>query len=257
MDAVDHLFSQLVDALRRERAGALRDRYTVRALYEDLIPYRRVRDAAGFRSNGDYEVALSRLLAGEGGFLASSSKEMSEALRAGLAEPVPDARRYRSFAGVEVWIETAVIPPSGSARYAPPELRPSEEELAERLPGDAVEPPGLWGDAEDESRGGGGEERPGRDTSDAVPAEVSSDAHDVGGTGGFEGERSPGAEELEDVLRCPSCDSELPQGAIRYCPYCGTAIVDATCEGCGADLEPGWRFCPACGRPRGRGPDSA
>ena len=134
MDAIDHLFAQLVDALRRERPGGLRDRYTVRTLYEDLIPYRRVRDAAGFRSNADYEVTLCRLLAGEGGLVASASDEMAAALREALAEPVPDTRRYRSFAEVEVWIDAPVIPPSGSARYAPPELRPSEEELLSLFP---------------------------------------------------------------------------------------------------------------------------
>lgn len=45
---------------------------------------------------------------------------------------------------------------------------------------------------------------------------------------------------------CPSCRSDVPPGATG-CPFCGTE-VRRSCA-CGADLQPGWRFCPACIRP--------
>lgn len=45
---------------------------------------------------------------------------------------------------------------------------------------------------------------------------------------------------------CPSCAHVAPHGA-RGCPACGRRLL-AEC-GCGARLESGWRYCPACIRP--------
>ncbi|MDE3002023.1 MAG: ATPase, T2SS/T4P/T4SS family [Gemmatimonadota bacterium] len=45
---------------------------------------------------------------------------------------------------------------------------------------------------------------------------------------------------------CRACDQLVPHGA-NACPGCGASIMQ-TCA-CGAPLEPGWRYCPACIRP--------
>jgi type IV pilus assembly protein PilB len=47
-------------------------------------------------------------------------------------------------------------------------------------------------------------------------------------------------------LPCPSCDGEVPIGAVA-CPSCGRHRR-RTCA-CGAELDRGWRFCPRCVRP--------
>jgi len=53
--------------------------------------------------------------------------------------------------------------------------------------------------------------------------------------------------------RCRSCDEPLPPGrAIVFCPHCGQNLTKINCPACGSELELGWRFCPACGRPTGK-----
>jgi len=49
--------------------------------------------------------------------------------------------------------------------------------------------------------------------------------------------------------RCPHCDSMLPGSrAINFCPACGRNVMVVPCDQCGADMEPGWRFCVSCGQ---------
>jgi class 3 adenylate cyclase/tetratricopeptide (TPR) repeat protein len=44
---------------------------------------------------------------------------------------------------------------------------------------------------------------------------------------------------------CPSCGAEIEPGA-RFCAACGTALV-GTCPACGAETRVGAQFCPSCG----------
>jgi predicted RNA-binding Zn-ribbon protein involved in translation (DUF1610 family) len=49
--------------------------------------------------------------------------------------------------------------------------------------------------------------------------------------------------------KCPHCKSSLPDNrAVNFCPTCGRSVLLIPCEHCGADLEPGWRFCINCGQ---------
>ncbi|HSG82671.1 MAG TPA: zinc ribbon domain-containing protein [Gemmatimonadota bacterium] len=122
MDDLDRLYFEFVEILRRERPGGLVEPVTVLELYDQLVPYRRIRNAAGLRSNDDYEIALSRLLSGERGYL-QGDPVMQQELRAGLEETLPDIRRYHAFPDTRVWLNADLIPPPGHIRYAPPELR--------------------------------------------------------------------------------------------------------------------------------------
>lgn len=48
--------------------------------------------------------------------------------------------------------------------------------------------------------------------------------------------------------KCPHCQAALPDNrAVNFCPACGRSVMLIPCDSCGADLEPGWRFCSNCG----------
>jgi len=49
--------------------------------------------------------------------------------------------------------------------------------------------------------------------------------------------------------KCPHCDTALPrERAINFCQACGRSVIMVPCDHCGADMEPGWRFCVSCGQ---------
>jgi len=49
--------------------------------------------------------------------------------------------------------------------------------------------------------------------------------------------------------KCPHCDTKLPTNrAVNFCPSCGRSVTLIPCDGCGADLDPGWRYCANCGQ---------
>jgi hypothetical protein len=49
--------------------------------------------------------------------------------------------------------------------------------------------------------------------------------------------------------KCPHCSTTLPSNrAVNFCPVCGRSVTMIPCDNCGADLEPGWRFCVNCGQ---------
>jgi hypothetical protein len=219
MDDLDRLYVALVEVLRRERPAALTQPLTVLELHDRLIPYRRVRNAAELRSNDDYETALSRLLAGERGYL-QGDPAMQEELKAGLAEALPDIRRYRAFPDMRVSLDAELVPPPGHIRYAPPEVRERLEWLeGAAAPHDPVASPGATREPEgpapmrDEAAGGGA-------PSEAAPAGV-----------------------------CAACGAEAPAAA-SFCPFCGARLTPGICRSCGANLERAWRFCAECGVPR-------
>lgn len=48
---------------------------------------------------------------------------------------------------------------------------------------------------------------------------------------------------------CWTCTAALPdREGVRFCPHCGSDQEGARCTACGDRLEPGWAFCPRCGR---------
>lgn len=49
--------------------------------------------------------------------------------------------------------------------------------------------------------------------------------------------------------KCPHCESKLPpHRAVNFCPSCGRSVTLIPCDSCGADLDPGWRYCANCGQ---------
>jgi predicted RNA-binding Zn-ribbon protein involved in translation (DUF1610 family) len=48
---------------------------------------------------------------------------------------------------------------------------------------------------------------------------------------------------------CRYCGGELPEDRqVHFCPSCGQNLLQRRCAACSAELEPGWKFCVACGR---------
>ena len=48
--------------------------------------------------------------------------------------------------------------------------------------------------------------------------------------------------------KCPHCQGKLPTSrAVNFCPVCGRSVTLIPCDSCGADLDPGWRYCANCG----------
>lgn len=228
MDDLDRLYHELVDGMRRQRPAALLKPLTVQEVCERLVPYRRVRDVLGFRSNEDYETALSRLFSGERGYLSSDGVMQSE-VQAGLGELLPDIRRYRSFPETRVWLNPEAIPPPGDVRYAPPEVQRAAAEAHVLAPDPVDEQPISEVAAESEA---------------AVPPDPG--PFDVPGDSEGEDEADTASAQMGT---CRRCAGEPPVGS-AFCPFCGAHLSAETCETCGADMEPEWQYCAACGRPK-------
>lgn len=53
----------------------------------------------------------------------------------------------------------------------------------------------------------------------------------------------------EVIESCKFCGGTLPDGRkVIYCPHCGQNLAAKHCAGCGAELDPIWKFCVNCGR---------
>jgi Double zinc ribbon len=76
----------------------------------------------------------------------------------------------------------------------------------------------------------------------------------TGGTGGNGANEStsfsvPTLSTMERAEGCRFCGGTLPQGRpVIYCPHCGQNLAAKHCEGCGAELDPVWKFCVNCGK---------
>jgi hypothetical protein len=79
MDDLDRLFVLLVQRIGEQYPEHQSEPFEVAELYQSLIPYRHFRRELGIETNGDYELALVRLLAGERGYLQGQS-DMQEAV---------------------------------------------------------------------------------------------------------------------------------------------------------------------------------
>lgn len=113
MDLLPRLHQRLLQALERAPQTPL----TVGDLYQQVIPYRTVRTELGVWELAQYEHALLRLLAGEGGHLEVADAEAREELRRELQSPNPILGVYRDYAAVGVHV-------TGHAQVAPPPSPP-------------------------------------------------------------------------------------------------------------------------------------
>ncbi len=134
IDEVETFFRHLVDVLSKSGADRLRSPIQVSELYQTIVPYRRHRAALGFDTNEDYEMAILRFLAGEGGFASLDPPEAQEALmeEARSINPTPGA--FREFAAAKVYLNSGAVRTITDANeaYAPPQEPEDEAESLEK-----------------------------------------------------------------------------------------------------------------------------
>lgn len=209
-DVLTSFHRVLVEEIRNKRPEYLKGPFTVAEIYQDLVPYPTHRDRIGVEMNGDYEDALIRLLAGEGGYLTLESEHALKQLRSELQSKNPNTGVYREYAAVDVRLNPAGL--NG---------------------GSVVTPDAGRGGAESTDAPVRSTER--HATSGASAADVAADD----------------AAPADEGKPCPWCRAPLPvRDDMNFCPYCGSDIHAEPCAACGHELEPGWRFCIACGAER-------
>jgi hypothetical protein len=194
MDDLDRLFQRLVHNIRNGHAEYLSVPFTVQELYDTLVPYRHYRRDLGIETNQDYEAAVTRLLAGEKGYVRAD-KAMQDRLKQELDSPDADVGAFRDFADARI-----------------------------SLAPEAVQKLGI-----------------------ALPAQ---NAGGYAGQGNGNGApTSFGLATVDLAEGCKFCGGTLPEGrTVTYCPHCGQNLAAKHCAGCGAELDPIWKFCINCGK---------
>lgn len=218
-EVLGSFYQVLVEEIRAKRPEYLTSPFTVAEIYQDLVPYPTHRDRIGVEMNGDYEDALIRLLAGEGGYLILESEHALEQLRSELQSRNPNTGVYREYAAVDV-----------------------------RLNPQRMQSDGSTGDTSTGSELGGAEEP------DTAVRDAAASEEDAGGSrSGVPGSvaATDAEEDVPNGEACRWCRAPLPaRDNLNFCPYCGTDVHAVPCAGCGEQLEPEWRFCIACGTER-------
>jgi len=280
MDDLDRVFHRLVSNIRHRHPEYLTLPFTVQELYETLIPYRHHRRELGIDTNQDYEIAVTRLLAGERDYV-QSDPEMKDKLEAELASQHLDPGAFREFAGAKVSL-------------APEALRriraltvPADESTNETAPGGAATPSAASGAGNQGAAAAAGNSPAARSAagmsstgtssgatssnsmlSDAAPgaapsgpgavasgvvasgAAVSGVPTPAGFSATFPLSPAPSGEQIAAEQHTPAAINSLlnvpvPEG----CPFCGSTLPEGRtvvyCPSCGHNLS--ISRCPACG----------
>jgi hypothetical protein len=218
MDELDRLFGLLVAALARETRVAVP--FPASEVYERLVPYRSNRPQLNVATHQDYEMAVLRLLAGERNYVQLEPDTVREAMQREIATINPDPAYFRSFPDAQVMVngraaERVLLADRAYAPTTPDE----DDELIDATGENPVPVP-------------------------YVPPSA------------FRAASSPSGSKPTDPLtanQCEYCGGVLPgKREARFCPHCGQPREgDLRCQGCGNELDVGWAYCLACGRPTG------
>lgn len=269
MKEVERIFRLIVTNLSNQNPDRLRAPIEVAEIYQSLIPYRHFRQVLGFDTNEDYEMALLRFFAGEGGYASMDPTEAQEALLEEARSVNPHPGAFREYAAAKVYLNTRAVeslttpddayaPPGRTAEqtahqegasperseaptasHAPPLQRP----FVARPTPPSDRPPAP-------TRGGTTQPRHMRPTIGAATFDQATTAGAVPPV-----PEPPSARgHTGTSTTCRACSTVLPTDRkVLFCPYCGANVKPARCPACGAELETDWRFCITCGRPRSPG----
>lgn len=215
-DELDRLFAWLVRAIRDQRPEYLAGAFEVGELLS-FVPYKLVRADVGVATNDDYGHALTRLFAGERGFIFVDEL-MQDDLQHELKAPVPDLQAYRAYLNTRVTL-------------AQERVREVLDALGPAVARDPV--------AATEARSAAARAAPPKAAARPIARAVPSATTPV----------SAGVDPRTARPGCKYCGQPLPVGRdVRFCPHCGQDLSVNRCGACSAELEPGWKFCVACGR---------
>ncbi|MFN2398075.1 MAG: zinc ribbon domain-containing protein [Gemmatimonadaceae bacterium] len=278
MDDLDRMFRRLVQNIRNGYTEYLTKPFEVAELYQNLIPYRHNRREMEIDTNGDYEVALCQLLAGERGFM-TGDQAMQEAIRDELGSPNPNTAIFREFAasrvslsqdalrrydqmsvdtGAPAAIQAAATPPSpvrrgGAASPAPPaRSAPAMSPPASPPPAASHQSPPPpppapnrspvarpLASAASEPRSSPGIERVSAARGSAASTERTPTASLL----------SPRSAAVAAPVMCRYCGNSLPSDRrVVFCPHCGQNLTVRRCPACNTELDLSWKHCITCGR---------
>jgi len=205
MDDLDRLFRRLVQNIRNGHAEYLSVPFTVAELHDTLVPYRHYRRDLGIETNQDYEVAVTRLISGERGYIRAD-ESMQQRLKKEVTSSHADPGLFREYASARI----SLVP-------------------------EAVKDLGVPIPAQNAGGYSAGTHAPGAKGGD--------------GNGSATTFTVPSLSAMDLPEGCRYCGGTLPEGrAITYCPHCGQNLAAKHCAGCGAELDPAWKFCVSCGK---------
>lgn len=241
-DELDRLFAWLVRAVRDQRPEYLAAAFEVGELLA-FVPYKLVRADVGVDTNDDYAHALTRLLAGERGLLFVDEL-MQDDLQNELQAAVPDLQAYRSYLNTRVTLAQERV---REALDALGPAVPREPVAAANEPVAAANEP-AWPVPTNTAA-----PRPAPPRVAPVARPISPrDRAAAQGARAVPSATTPvdgGVDPRTSRAGCKYCGQPLPQGRdLRFCPHCGQDLTVNRCGACSAELEPGWKFCVACGR---------
>jgi hypothetical protein len=140
MSDVERLFQQIVQNLTAVDPARLRQPLTVAELRDFIVPYRANRRALQLESSEDYELAVIRLCAGEGGLARLESSEAEADFASELGSPNPDLTVVDRHGKAVITLNPQAIARASHSQphlaFAPPEIRaaPVEAHKAEKAP---------------------------------------------------------------------------------------------------------------------------
>lgn len=227
MDDLDRLHRRLVHNVRATRPEYLKIPFSVRELYEQLVPYRHNRRELAIETNDDYETAVARLLSGERGYVLADPV-MQESLQRELASPTGDPGVFKDYADASVTLTAA----ADSALTPVPETA-----------GAGMNTPASID-----------ERSPRREATSAGQSAVA--AFDAMSPATVTPSAAPPVTTLLESLSsvdvptgCRFCGGTLPEGRdTNYCPHCGENLRTRRCPACGSEMDTSWKFCVTCGR---------
>ena len=230
MDELDRLFYLVVRSVRDMRPEFLSRPFEVGELLA-FVPYRTARTEIGADTNDDYAHLLTRLLAGERGYLFADDL-MQDDLRAELGGSNPDLTAYRSYLNAHLSLSQEharqALDAMGPATSVP-EVDAELPALVPPAPRPSPVPPVI-----------------------ATPRQLPAPPRPVvSPSPAAHRPMDPGADSPRRAGRpgCRYCGQHLPEGReVVFCPHCGQNLLARRCAACSAELEPAWKFCVACGR---------
>ena len=243
MDDIERVITELVRNIETRFPELLDVPFRIQEIHERLIPYRAHRAALGVETSEYYELAITRILCGEGGYV-SAPDAVKNALSSELASPNPDSHRFREFDTTDVKLTPLALRfRGGSSSVEKPEVSNGSSSAGSPSVRTISKPTNTKPSVTTTSA-----------TEPALPAVNTAVPRATKNTNAPQkewtmppGQRTTSAKELGG--KCRYCHGVLPDGReLTYCPHCGQDLTVHHCPACSTELAVGWKFCVTCGR---------